>query len=176
MKGLDEIFATVRSHLLTQGVVSEDDGGSCRLRGHRGCRCAIGALIRDERYSYALEGLGIGYYKAGLDGPLLQALTMSGVDAYEPRVAALLHDLEDVHDAGQVTHWQAQLDEIARRHASVAPVRLTNSRAANGRSPGKTTAYYARISACRVRSQSASVARMRRPMQNNRGDLKWTIP
>ncbi|WP_114811586.1 hypothetical protein [Paraburkholderia kururiensis] len=117
MKGLDEIFATVRSHLLTQGAVSEDESGSCRLRGHHGRRCAIGVLIRDEHYSDALEGLGISYYTAGQDGPLLHALTLSGVDAYEPRVAALLHDLEDVHDAGQVADWQAQLDEIARRHA-----------------------------------------------------------
>jgi hypothetical protein len=117
MKGLDEIFATVRSHLLTQGAISEDEGGSCRLRGRNGRRCAIGVLIRDEYYSYALEGLGISYYKAGQDGPLLHALTMSGVDAHEPRVAALLHDLEDMHDAGQVAEWRTQLDEIARRHS-----------------------------------------------------------
>ncbi|CAM2198205.1 conserved protein of unknown function [Paraburkholderia kururiensis] len=117
MKGLNEIFTTVQSHLLTQGAISEDESGSCRLRGRYGHRCAIGVLINDEYYSYALEGLGIGYYTAGQDGPLLHALTRSGVDAYEPRVAALLHDLEDLHDAGQVAEWRAQLDEIARRHA-----------------------------------------------------------
>ncbi|WP_345816967.1 hypothetical protein AAGS40_28825 (plasmid) [Paraburkholderia sp. PREW-6R] len=117
MKSVEEIFATVRSHLLWQRAVSEDDAGSCRLRGRDGRRCAIGVLIDDRHYSEQLEGLGISYYKAGQDGPLLQALARSGVNVYEPRVAALLQDLEDLHDAAQVEDWAAQLDEMARRHS-----------------------------------------------------------
>ncbi|MEZ2353105.1 hypothetical protein [Caballeronia sp. RCC_10] len=116
MRSNDEIFATVRSHLLSQAAISEDDGGSCRLRGRDGRRCAIGVLIDDRYYSERLEGLGIGYYKAGQDGPLLQALALSGVDAYEPRVAAMLQDLEDLHDAAEVAAWPVQLDALARRY------------------------------------------------------------
>jgi hypothetical protein len=118
MKTLDEIFATVRSHLLAQHAVSEDDGGSCRLRGRDGRRCAIGVLIDDAHYSERLEGLGIGYYMAGQDGPLLRALAMSGVNAYEPRIVTLLQELEEVHDAGDIGAWSAQLDDLATRHLS----------------------------------------------------------
>lgn len=111
-----QIFSTVRAHLLAQQAISEDDGGSCRLRGRDGRRCAIGALIQDEHYWAGLEEFGIGYYQAGYDGPLLRALAMSAVDAYDPRVIELLQDLEDVHDGGDVAHWPEQLDELARRH------------------------------------------------------------
>ena len=116
MKGLNEIFETVRTHLLSQQAVSEDNFGSCRLRGRNGCRCAIGVLISDEHYDGGLEGLGISYYKAGEDGPLLHALALSGVDVSRSEVAALLQDLEDLHDAGHVAGWPVQLAEVARRH------------------------------------------------------------
>jgi hypothetical protein len=116
MRALEEIFTTVRSHLLAQNAVSEDDGGSCRLRGQDGRRCAIGVLIDDAHYSERLEGLGIAYYTTGQDGPLLKALARSGVDAYQSRVVALLQDLEEVHDAGDVAAWHTQLDDLARRH------------------------------------------------------------
>jgi hypothetical protein len=117
MRSLDQIFATVRAHLLTQNGVSEDDVGSCRLRGRDGRRCAIGILIDDAHYSERLEGLGISYYTAGQDGPLLKALAMSGVDAYQSRVHALLQDLEEVHDGGEVEAWHDQLDQLAQRHS-----------------------------------------------------------
>ncbi|WP_251031866.1 hypothetical protein [Paraburkholderia strydomiana] len=39
------------------------------------------------------------------------------MDAYQPHVAELLQDLEDLHDAGQVGHWHAQLEELAHRHS-----------------------------------------------------------
>jgi hypothetical protein len=116
VRALEDIFATVKSHLLKQNAVSEDDGGSCRLRGQDGRRCAIGVLIDDAHYDERLEGLGIGYYTTGQDGPLLKALARSGVDAYQSRVVALLQDLEDVHDAGDVAAWRVQLDDLARRH------------------------------------------------------------
>jgi hypothetical protein len=120
MRSIEEVFATVRSHLLSQGAISEDDFGSCRLRGRDGRRCAIGILIDDAHYSERLEGLGIGYYKAGHDGPLLQALMRSGVDAYDPRARAMLLDLEDMHDAAETEAWSSQLDAIAHRHGVAA--------------------------------------------------------
>jgi hypothetical protein len=117
MKDLTEIFAKVRSHLLAQQALSVDDDGTCRLRGQDGRRCAIGILIDDAHYGHPLEGLGISYYKTGQDGPLLRALAMSGVDVYRAETLALLHDLEDLHDAGDVAEWPLQLSAVAKRHA-----------------------------------------------------------
>jgi hypothetical protein len=96
---------------------SEDDAGSCRLRGRDGRRCAICVLIDDQYYTEQLQGLGINYYKAGQDGLLLQARAKSSVNPYEPRVAALLQILEDLHDAAEVHAWEGRLDDVAKRHS-----------------------------------------------------------
>ncbi|MDP9158565.1 MAG: hypothetical protein M3O74_30515 [Pseudomonadota bacterium] len=116
MKNSLDILVTVREHLLTQRAISEDESGTCRLRGRDGGRCAIGILIQDQYYCEGLEGVGISYYTTGQDGPLLRALLSSGVNAYEPTVGALLRDLEDLHDRGEISEWEAQLDELAWRH------------------------------------------------------------
>jgi len=45
-------YERVSAHLLTQRAVSEDENGSCRLRGGDGRKCAIGSLIRDDLYCF----------------------------------------------------------------------------------------------------------------------------
>lgn len=56
-----EIFDTVARHLFTQGeragIVLDDDamGFSCRYRAPGGAKCAVGALIPDEAYSFNME-------------------------------------------------------------------------------------------------------------------------
>ncbi len=66
-----EIFDTVARHLFTQGeragIVLDDDADdgvrkgffSCRYRAPGGAKCAVGALIPDEAYSFNMEERGV---------------------------------------------------------------------------------------------------------------------
>ena len=53
---LQDIFDFVAAHLMTQGVVSEDQNGQCVYRSPDGLKCAIGCLIPDDAYRGNLEG------------------------------------------------------------------------------------------------------------------------
>jgi hypothetical protein len=53
-----QLFNTVLDHLRAQGRRSIGADGQCRYRGNAGCKCAIGILIPDDRYSPELEGRG----------------------------------------------------------------------------------------------------------------------
>jgi hypothetical protein len=114
-----DIYERVRAHLLTQRAVSEDENGSCRLRSSNGRKCAIGSLIADEVYRPEIEGVGISYYRNAKDGTLLRALYASEVDAYDPAIAELLIELEEVHDDFSVDEWPQLLARLGQRHAFV---------------------------------------------------------
>ncbi|WP_241269817.1 MULTISPECIES: hypothetical protein [unclassified Caballeronia] len=117
MLSANEIFHRVSAHLLAQRAVSEDDNGSCRLRGAHGRKCAIGSLVRDDVYEAELEGVGISYYRHAHDGKLLRALYASNVNAYDPAIIDLLMELEQIHDDASVDEWPHLLQALARRHA-----------------------------------------------------------
>jgi hypothetical protein len=114
-----DIFERVSTHLLRQRAVSEDDDGSCRLRGANGRKCAIGSLVCDDLYEEHLEGVGISYYRHAQDGDLLRALYASNVNAYDPNVIDLLMELEQIHDDASVDEWPHLLAVLGRRHAFV---------------------------------------------------------
>jgi hypothetical protein len=114
-----DIYERVSAHLLTQRAVSEDDNGSCRLRSSDGRKCAIGSLIADDVYQPDIEGIGISYYRNARDGSLLRALYASNVNAYDPEIAELLIELEEVHDDFRVDEWPQVLACLAERHAFV---------------------------------------------------------
>ncbi|CAB3802976.1 hypothetical protein LMG28614_05713 [Paraburkholderia ultramafica] len=108
------VYERVRHHLLAQQAVSEDETGSCRLRGYQGRKCAIGCLIREEYYDPALEQLGISYLRSYPDSPLLQALAASGVDVRSKAMIGLLIELEDIHDGTAVSDWSCRLEWLGR--------------------------------------------------------------
>jgi hypothetical protein len=114
-----DIYERVSAHLLAQQAVSEDDDGSCRLRGAHGRKCAIGSLVRDEVYEAGLEGVGISYYRHAHDGNLLRALYASNVNAYDPNIIDLLMELEQIHDDAGVDEWPHLLAMLGKRHAFV---------------------------------------------------------
>jgi hypothetical protein len=114
-----EVYERVRGHLLTQRAVSEDENGSCRLRGDDGRKCAIGSLIRDDLYCSDIEGVGIAYYQNSRDGALLRALLASGVDIYNEHIVKLLMELEELHDNTHVDEWPQLLAALGRRHAVI---------------------------------------------------------
>ncbi|MGI4812030.1 MAG: hypothetical protein ACRYG5_15885 [Janthinobacterium lividum] len=114
---LQQIYDRISHHLLAQGSVSEDEAGSCRLRGLHGRRCSTGSLVDDAHYSTELEQIGIGYYALGGDGALPRALQASGIDMREPAIRALLVDCQDMHDGETPANWPERLIDIARRHS-----------------------------------------------------------
>lgn len=113
------VFECVRRHMLAQQSVSEDETGSCRLRGYQGRKCAIGCLIREEYYYPALEQLGISYFRNDPDSPLLRALAASGVDVRSKALIDLLIELGDIHDGTAVCDWSCRLERLGREHGFV---------------------------------------------------------
>ncbi|WP_018420706.1 MULTISPECIES: hypothetical protein [Paraburkholderia] len=107
------------AHLLNQGAVSEDENGSCRLRGNNGRKCAVGSLISDEFYHPDIEGIGISYYRHAGDGKLLRALYASNVNAYDPDIVDLLCELEQVHDDASVDQWPHLLAVLGQRYGII---------------------------------------------------------
>ena len=52
-------------------------------------------------------------------GTLLRALYASEVNAYDPAIAELLIELEEVHDDFSVDEWPQLLAHLGQRHAFV---------------------------------------------------------
>lgn len=99
-----EIYNRVRDHLLAQGHKSEDDEG-CRYRAPDGSKCAVGCLITDEAYSFALE-------RNIVTAPVVRfALNQSGIDTTDTWL--LLRDLQEVHDELDPSRWAQELQRIA---------------------------------------------------------------
>jgi hypothetical protein len=100
-----EIYERVSAHLLNQAAVSEDENGSCRLRGANGRK--------------DIEGIGISYYRHARDGKLPRALYASNVNAYDPGIVDLLCELEQVHDDASIDQWPQLLTALGRRHGFI---------------------------------------------------------
>jgi hypothetical protein len=114
------VYQCVRRHMLAQLAASADDAGSRRLRGYRGCKCAIGCLIREEHYHPALEHLAVAYCRNYPDSPLLMALAASGVDVRSKASIDLLIALENIHDGTAVDEWPHRLDRLGRERGFIA--------------------------------------------------------
>lgn len=65
MNRLQDIYNTVRTHLLTQNAKSMRPSRlpagdpQCAYRGSGGMKCAVGVLIPDEKYSPSMEGYSV---------------------------------------------------------------------------------------------------------------------
>lgn len=51
------MFDKMLEHLRAQGCRSVDEFDSCLYRGPNGTKCAVGALIPDEKYSKDMEDI-----------------------------------------------------------------------------------------------------------------------
>lgn len=103
-----EIFDTVKTHLLTQDAKAIDFRGECVYRAADGKRCAAGCVIPDELYSSDYEGLGADHRE------LLRVWECLGIDK-EGQI--LLSDLQDVHDDLEPAAWPDALHNVARLHS-----------------------------------------------------------
>lgn len=97
-----ELFDKVRTHLLTQNDRSVR-GAVCLYRGPAGLKCAIGALIPDDRYDESLEG------KLATQSAVLAA---AGI---EENSGFLVEKLQQIHDSYEPEQWAEQLAEVAKQ-------------------------------------------------------------
>lgn len=109
-----EIYNTVRDHLLNQNKQSIIDG-VCQYRGPKHTMCAVGCLIPDELYDPRMEGASLLHPKDGhVDTTNINliwpALRQAGITA---RHAQLLKRLQDVHDADLPADWPRKLANVA---------------------------------------------------------------
>lgn len=120
MNTLQQVFDYVATHLLTQDGRSYAESGSCAYRGEGGRSCAVGCLIKEEHYSSNLEG------RPANDPCVRLAIKKSGVQLDEIRyVAALLTQLQVIHDSVPVVAWKARLTGLAQK-AGLSPAVLHN--------------------------------------------------
>jgi len=120
-----EVFNTVRKHLLKQNAKAETWGGSCRYRTAEGLKCAVGCLIASEHYHPDFEGLTPTLEGAEGDGAegdspisrtkrLLRAIADSlGIPEITSEDASFLKELQSIHDDCVTHKWSAKLEEFA---------------------------------------------------------------
>lgn len=112
MMDAQEIFDTVRDHLLKQMKKSKTQGPAvtmCLYRSPKGLACAVGCLIPDSIYSEDMEGQDI--------EDLLAEGSWFGdqLDHLRPHVE-LLMDLQEVHDTNYPSSWKKKLDAVAQKY------------------------------------------------------------
>lgn len=106
-----EIFDIVARHLLTQKEKSTNTIGSfCMYRGIRGLKCAIGALIPDEKYSPAFESCMV-------EEP--EVCEAAGI-SYED--VSFARGIQCVHDLCEPAYWFTELLRFAHRYSLSADV------------------------------------------------------
>lgn len=108
---LQEIFTTVKTHLLTQRERSFESNSKviCAYRGFNGRKCAVGILIKDEFYHQGLER------KPSHSKEVVTALELSGIQD-TPEVRRLLERLQDVHDHHPPDMWVTKLMTVAEEN------------------------------------------------------------
>lgn len=103
-----EIFDTVASHLLHQNKQCKGEDGYCKYRNSEGLKCAIGALIPEDKYSLKME-----------EEPI--TCVMEGVlDWFTHH--NLLMDLQKCHDTLDPKDWKSELYQISAKHGLVTEV------------------------------------------------------
>jgi len=103
-----EAFNAMVGHLREQGERATDAGGICYYRAPGGKKCAVGALIPDEKYHLSLEGQGVACLE-------VQAALPSGVDI------RLLCAMQRTHDDIAPRNWEKGFAEVAASYELTVP-------------------------------------------------------
>lgn len=115
-----EVFDVVTKHLLTQNQKSRVDT-SCMYRGPGSLKCAVGALIPDDVYSYAMEGYPACVLLEQFSG-VAATLFGDSPKQYE----GLLVELQLIHDNSYVgvEKWPEELYGVAKAFGFQEPDEL----------------------------------------------------
>jgi hypothetical protein len=102
-----DIFNVVSAHLLTQGSRAQTTGpswGQCVYRAKDGKKCAAGVLIPNELYTPRMEGNN---FRAVLT-------EFPELPDWMRENAALITELQIIHDVYEPYDWRRKLNELAR--------------------------------------------------------------
>jgi hypothetical protein len=109
-----EVFDRVKAHLLAQGKkAANGPGEGCQYRTRGGLKCAVGCLIPDDVYDPTFEGVtmrNLSQYARPLGPTMRFRAVLQQLGLLEH--AALLRDLQSLHDQQMVTEWPRLLDGI----------------------------------------------------------------
>lgn len=110
MRTAQEIFDTVKQHLMAQNARSETvDGLLCRYRGPGEMKCAVGCLIDEDDYNPLWEGKTV--------RKLLHCRELPEPLAAEfQRNESLLTSLQHIHDDVDIQEWPSKLHRVAVVH------------------------------------------------------------
>ncbi len=105
-----EQFDTVVKHLRNQGckAVNSEDSSQCYYRTENGLKCALGALIRDEDYTPAMEIFPNN--SIHVEGSIIREyVNKMGFNF------SLLNNLQCTHDNNNIEDWESRFSDIARK-------------------------------------------------------------
>lgn len=98
-----EAFEIVKKHLLCQGKKSQSLNGYCKYRGEGGLKCAIGALIPDDKYKECYDR----------DTGLLEILDQCGLGNLN---YMMVSELRVIHDSLEIKEWPEALTRVSRKY------------------------------------------------------------
>ena len=111
-----ELFTKVQAHLLAQNKKSTsciDGEDVCCYRGADGLKCAIGAVIPDDRYAPELEG---SLHAMKLRAMLLELFQIDPNNSEDSNYfLTLAAKLQGIHDFNSTTRWKALLTELGEK-------------------------------------------------------------
>lgn len=100
-----DLFDTVADHLLTQREACTE-AGDCVYRGPNGLKCAIGALIPDDKYDETLEGDPGSEALRRIGHPLCDTAENPNRDTV---FMNLVDELQRIHDEEDPAKWMDYL-------------------------------------------------------------------
>ncbi len=112
------------AHLIAQGEKAMSAvGATCMYRALAGRRCAIGALMPDEKYRPDFEGVGV----VSAHAPMMAAdiRRAIGVEHDSFMMNLFLKALQDVHDFSEPEEWAKRIMVVAEHYGLDVPKVVT---------------------------------------------------
>lgn len=87
----EKLFNKALKHMLSQGAYAVVNGIYCAYRAPNGLKCAVGALIPDDKYDPWCDDIN----KLATYGPILRAVGLEVTDENKVFLFGLQYDLHD---------------------------------------------------------------------------------
>lgn len=110
---IQDMFNRVKKHMLTQNAKAINRHGSCKYRID-GLKCAIGALIPDDKYTTDMDTVGSVCSNIKVQHVLIDVFELVSADSFAiHQFVTAAHDLQVIHDDYPVIKWPRELTKFA---------------------------------------------------------------